>query len=139
MASIAPLRAVRGISVWIPRGQALRRGVARVVPPEPRREPTKHADPDDRDEPTGHDRDRGGREGRDHAGLDVAERRPGGPDRHADALQTPAVPILDRSLDDRDPEDAAHHVTGPGDRQHEQDRKSTRLNSSHTVISYAVF
>src|SRR5256885_6298973 len=28
---------------------------------------------------------------------------------------------------------------GPGGEQHEQDRKSTRLNSSHLVISYAVF
>src|SRR5438034_5884157 len=27
----------------------------------------------------------------------------------------------------------------PGDRNHLSDRKSTRLNSSHTVISYAVF
>src|SRR5476649_2562533 len=27
----------------------------------------------------------------------------------------------------------------PGSQRHSQDRKSTRLNSSHTVISYAVF
>src|SRR5256885_5753685 len=28
---------------------------------------------------------------------------------------------------------------GPGERADQQDRKSTRLNSSHLVISYAVF
>src|SRR2546421_10535636 len=31
-----------------------------------------------------------------------------------------------------------HHIPGPADR-HRQDRKSTRLNSSHDQISYAVF
>src|SRR5947207_3680314 len=45
--------------------------------------------------------------------------------------------------------DVAHRIDGPGDMMDvrvfeaaddlHQDRKSTRLNSSHTVISYAVF
>src|SRR5690349_23080710 len=35
---------------------------------------------------------------------------------------------------------AAHDVVGPDEaRQPDQDRKSTRLNSSHVEISYAVF
>src|SRR5438132_9216912 len=38
---------------------------------------------------------------------------------------------------------AAHQLAAPPPRlrlvRHERDRKSTRLNSSHTVISYAVF
>src|SRR5438132_1951341 len=32
-----------------------------------------------------------------------------------------------------------HQKTGAGDERGRSDRKSTRLNSSHTVISYAVF
>src|ERR1041385_9467579 len=36
--------------------------------------------------------------------------------------------------------EAAHHDREPGAaRRHHQDRKSTRLNSSHGYISYAVF
>src|SRR5437588_8384266 len=35
--------------------------------------------------------------------------------------------------------DAAGHRFAVGQLRHAQDRKSTRLNSSHTVISYAVF
>src|SRR5436190_16617483 len=34
---------------------------------------------------------------------------------------------------------AVGDVLGQRDREQERDRKSTRLNSSHTVISYAVF
>src|SRR5260221_2204528 len=34
---------------------------------------------------------------------------------------------------------AAHLIRGPQRQQAVGDRKSTRLNSSHTVISYAVF
>src|SRR5436190_20398553 len=33
----------------------------------------------------------------------------------------------------------ATRITGPKPRSRRRDRKSTRLNSSHTVISYAVF
>src|SRR5438034_3966421 len=32
-----------------------------------------------------------------------------------------------------------HHAAGSGSMSDDRDRKSTRLNSSHTVISYAVF
>src|SRR5260221_4592274 len=34
---------------------------------------------------------------------------------------------------------AVAHPAAPGEHRAELDRKSTRLNSSHTVISYAVF
>src|SRR3954463_16834247 len=44
-----------------------------------------------------------------------------------------ALPILRR------PRDARHHRRQHRDRQPRLDRKSTRLNSSHTIISYAVF
>src|SRR5256884_6107013 len=37
-----------------------------------------------------------------------------------------------------DPADRQHLAGRPIDAQHEQDRKSTRLNSSHGYISYAV-
>src|SRR2546426_8784637 len=39
----------------------------------------------------------------------------------------------------RDVAHALHHRQGRGERKHDEDRKSTRLNSSHLVISYAVF
>src|SRR2546427_7678841 len=50
-------------------------------------------------------------------------------------------------IDDDDPRACgARHLDGAGDRVHlearadgEEDRKSTRLNSSHSQISYAVF
>src|SRR5258708_18446127 len=32
-----------------------------------------------------------------------------------------------------------HYTTKPPEKQDEEDRKSTRLNSSHQIISYAVF
>src|SRR5439155_9136475 len=35
--------------------------------------------------------------------------------------------------------DAVKMLSKAGDRQHFEDRKSTRLNSSHVAISYAVF
>src|SRR2546426_3689160 len=56
-------------------------------------------------------------------------------------------PEIDRSaeqdgdLDDvgREHRDAGHETGALGDIGHVVDRKSTRLNSSHLVISYAVF
>src|SRR5947207_5219610 len=39
----------------------------------------------------------------------------------------------------RQGEPAGHRVRTPRGHHHGRDRKSTRLNSSHTVISYAVF
>src|SRR5436305_8857527 len=42
----------------------------------------------------------------------------------------------------RAPHHVHHHHSGPdacGDDEHDEDRKSTRLNSSHVRISYAVF
>src|SRR5256885_11871970 len=36
-------------------------------------------------------------------------------------------------------EQRLHRFAGPAQRPHGRDRKSTRLNSSHLVISYAVF
>src|SRR5947207_8198828 len=44
----------------------------------------------------------------------------------------------ERKYPGADREGIKGRVDGPGFRSH-QDRKSTRLNSSHTVISYAVF
>src|SRR5437899_8571284 len=38
-----------------------------------------------------------------------------------------------------DTEQARHHTSHQANESHEQDRKSTRLNSSHLGISYAVF
>src|SRR5438132_8526359 len=49
----------------------------------------------------------------------------------ARARQVDCVGALDRPGPGGDHEDAVRHGDG--------DRKSTRLNSSHTVISYAVF
>src|SRR2546426_7704863 len=59
-------------------------------------------------------------------------------DRHVrrEARDRVAEPVLDRHLDrwrDRRARDCISGFSG------EQDRKSTRLNSSHLVISYAVF
>src|SRR5260221_9349716 len=60
--------------------------------------------------------------------------RPGGgrlPEVHRqDRVQCPHLQRRGRSLPD---------LTAPRARKHRGDRKSTRLNSSHTVISYAVF
>src|SRR5438034_6805743 len=36
-------------------------------------------------------------------------------------------------------QDACQHLTSEAEAEDGEDRKSTRLNSSHTVISYAVF
>src|SRR2546426_6181357 len=45
-----------------------------------------------------------------------------------------------RLLERLEPGALAHHPSGaPGSRRSSRDRKSTRLNSSHLVISYAVF
>src|SRR2546430_9087571 len=52
-----------------------------------------------------------------------------GHDRH------PRLPAPVRLLHDPAPVWAGHHALPPGRR----DRKSTRLNSSHSQISYAVF
>src|SRR2546426_5603748 len=50
---------------------------------------------------------------------------------------------VEESLDDHPPRDRVAPERGdvrrPGSPHHVQDRKSTRLNSSHLVISYAVF
>src|SRR5438034_4180808 len=65
----------------------------------------------------------------------------------------PYTTLFDLSTGWRNPRGAAWAYDGPAGRrvrascglgseleaQHSQDRKSTRLNSSHTVISYAVF
>src|SRR3712207_8193330 len=44
-----------------------------------------------------------------------------------------------RRLGHEAPRHDAHHGHAPDDRVHGSDRKSTRLNSSHANISYAVF
>src|SRR5436190_9068449 len=64
--------------------------------------------------------------------------------------ELPGVDVLGRALDrrrpylaaprpDRGAEPAARPHPADAARRGRQDRKSTRLNSSHTVISYAVF
>src|SRR5438034_4505773 len=67
--------------------------------------------------------------------------------RHPDTVRAPDVAFVRRERL-RDPDttgfpdlapDLVVEVLSPGDRAGEIDRKSTRLNSSHTVISYAVF
>src|SRR5438034_7351763 len=55
-----------------------------------------------------------------------------------------ALPILNASDPDNDPLTYVYSATGgtvegTGPEARWKDRKSTRLNSSHTVISYAVF
>src|SRR5436190_22026401 len=51
-----------------------------------------------------------------------------------------ALPILQRDVADINPDDsAAAEMTRLSVEPVDGDRKSTRLNSSHTVISYAVF
>src|SRR5260221_2325155 len=66
---------------------------------------------------------------RSHFGVDlVAERRP--------AVDRPLAPELLVVADGAVEGDPGHHLRV---REMSLDRKSTRLNSSHTVISYAVF
>src|SRR5690349_22450426 len=59
-----------------------------------------------------------------------------------DALRRPALRLVHelgrRAPDARDLSELPRRH-GRGDRRHGQDRKSTRLNSSHVEISYAVF
>src|SRR5439155_15252988 len=52
------------------------------------------------------------------------------------ARHTEDLGLAARAADDRDVERAAAYVDGE---RHSRDRKSTRLNSSHVAISYAVF
>src|SRR2546426_10454310 len=56
-----------------------------------------------------------------HAEVGKYARQEGGSDFHGDAVHDALEPVCDTHQDDQ------------------QDRKSTRLNSSHLVISYAVF
>src|SRR5438034_8096587 len=49
-----------------------------------------------------------------------------------------ALPISNGAAEHRN-EGAGHGSVGSGIHTRQPDRKSTRLNSSHTVISYAVF
>ena len=48
------------------------------------------------------------------------ERRPGRPHGHPDPVEPAAHRVVDRRLQDRHPEDAAHHVAGAGDREHRE-------------------
>src|SRR5438034_2666047 len=50
-----------------------------------------------------------------------------------------ATPEVPRITERRIPERRFRKCDFPGGEHLERDRKSTRLNSSHTVISYAVF
>src|SRR5689334_25406777 len=51
-----------------------------------------------------------------------------------------ALPIFDAPVvEHRDADAAGCEAVGAGQRGHRGDRKSTRLNSSHSSISYAVF
>src|SRR3989454_6587959 len=74
----------------------------------------------------------------DHAGEDGNDHRrrvqQGGGSRHASARDGELVGELEQG--DEDAASEAHQEPAP--RVH-SDRKSTRLNSSHLVISYAVF
>src|SRR2546426_9392646 len=49
------------------------------------------------------------------------------------------IPVNHPSVQGLSPADLVHNVLGETDTLAEIDRKSTRLNSSHLVISYAVF
>src|SRR3712207_7084230 len=65
-------------------------------------------------------------------------------DRRAEAAHRQVEGRRGRSLarDDRDarlPHERADGGTAPGERRPLQDRQSTRLNSTHATISYAVF
>src|SRR5690349_1598500 len=97
------------------------------------------------------------------AGLDVAEHRSGarrafGGEHALDALEERSArrvtggfrhsgafvenakqEILAAGRSDDRADRRAHQAGGRGNRCQEQDRKSTRLNSSHVEISYAVF
>src|SRR2546430_2882281 len=50
-----------------------------------------------------------------------------------------AVPALSAGAGTRQRERGCDDASRPGRREHDGDRKSTRLNSSHSQISYAVF
>src|SRR5437660_2481212 len=50
-----------------------------------------------------------------------------------------ALPIYDAGEPDGDAQAGVHRQRARRDRAHVVDRKSTRLNSSHVAISYAVF
>src|SRR3712207_8668725 len=52
---------------------------------------------------------------------------------------TPLTPLVSRSNDDQPYVQAATVLGGEGTTRDRVDRKSTRLNSSHANISYAVF
>src|SRR5258708_20772146 len=54
-------------------------------------------------------------------------------------VQTCALPISVARIADRRHPESRIDEGGRADSGHEQDRKSTRLNSSHQIISYAVF
>src|SRR5699024_11989884 len=83
---------------------------------------------------------RSGADGADRQGKDLGDEKP--EDRsHADAEGK----SVDEDREDADPSRVGHqpqpdHGDGLTDhRDREQDRKSTRLNSSHVSNSYAVF
>src|SRR5436309_4834191 len=65
---------------------------------------------------------------------------PAGSDpRHRGALADDPAPGAHRRGAEPDLARAAHHDQRDGAQTHARDRKSTRLNSSHVKISYAVF
>src|SRR5438132_5178262 len=71
-----------------------------------------------------------------HDALPISEVR-----RLTERLDCPVLTSLNGKgiLDERDPRALGHARSMRGRVAQAQDRKSTRLNSSHTVISYAVF
>src|SRR5690606_41330587 len=56
-----------------------------------------------------------------------------------DAHRGPVVALVHALLDDIEPVEEHRNARGQQDDKQHQDRKSTRLNSSHVKISYAVF
>src|SRR5438034_7578327 len=59
----------------------------------------------------------------------------------ANRAERPGFRIAAKKKKCREPEESQRPIARPGDSSclRDQDRKSTRLKSSHTVISYAVF
>src|SRR2546430_10872636 len=53
-----------------------------------------------------------------------------------DALPISSLRLTEPGGEEPEPQDQKYHAKG---NPHDQDRKSTRLNSSHSQISYAVF
>ena len=72
-----------------------------------------------------------GRERRDRAGLEVAERGTGRPHRHADALHPTEHRRRRRHPQDRLSEHAAHHVCGAGDREQQQRDREAVHQAEH--------